>query len=276
MSLIIEASLLPSAASWWSPGSQLSPSSWARWKGPLADRQEHRKSGSRWCVFFSISLTGKHQQPDEQSGLAGISFSIWQARLITTLLYNMMHMATHRCWLSLFLSGRRGESAGMPWKHHCICWTDGCRERRGQPFREWAGLSWSSYACEEKRDRPPTESPPGFIWISICLTLYCVNTQTALCGADFRVKHLEPLWLRVWIRCMKDALLLQITAFLCAVTVVLSEGLNSLSFAWNATVSSLDVQHMARSGSAADLPELIIYLLLLFIAHNFHSACDLW
>lgn len=34
--------------------------------------------------------------------LLAFSFSNWQARLITALLYNAMHMATHCCWLSLF------------------------------------------------------------------------------------------------------------------------------------------------------------------------------
>lgn len=107
-----------------------------------------------------------------------------------------MHVATHRCWLSLFLTIRGGESAGMPGKHHCICWTGSYRERRDQPFREWAGVSRSGYTRVEKRDRTPsmTASPPGFIWISICLRLFFVNIQTALCGADVHMKRLEPPW----------------------------------------------------------------------------------
>lgn len=121
-------------------------------------------------MFISISLTGKHQQPDEQSGLSGISFSIWQPRLITTFLYNMMNVATHRCWLSLFLSRRGGESAGMPGKHHCICWTGDYRERRGQPFREWTGVTRSGCTRVEKRDRTPHDCIPSRLYLNIHLS----------------------------------------------------------------------------------------------------------
>lgn len=97
--------LTPLTVHQWSPASQLRPSSSIRRLASLrhiARSKDLEKSGSRSCVFISVSLSNKHQQPAEQHGLSGISFFIWQARLITALLYNATHVATHHCCLSLF------------------------------------------------------------------------------------------------------------------------------------------------------------------------------
>lgn len=71
----------------------------------LADCREQGPGKVRksiMCVHLCFSLKQTPAAPSEQRGLAGISLSIWQARLITALLYNATHVATHRCWLSLF------------------------------------------------------------------------------------------------------------------------------------------------------------------------------
>lgn len=50
----------------WSPASQLRPSSSVGWLQPfwqIAESKDLEKSGSRSCVFISVSHSNKHQQP---------------------------------------------------------------------------------------------------------------------------------------------------------------------------------------------------------------------
>ena len=155
----------------WSPASQLRSSSSVGRPQPFwqiaesKDLEEVRKS--IMCVHLCFSLKQTPTAPSEQRGLAGISFSIWQARLITALLYNATHVATHRCWLSLFpcageCTGHGREGARQRKRNTAVTpphalhtaiqgGEEKKREGRIQRYRERFGLLWIGCGCAVRR-----------------------------------------------------------------------------------------------------------------------------